>query len=103
MKKLLYLSLLGLFLMSCRGKEKSVNYASFGKEFSVENAISKDEMMVEFAKMKAGDTLQTKFISKVNKVCKSKGCWMKIDLGTEESMVKFKDYGFFVPDRKSVV
>ena len=28
----------------------------------------------------------------------AKGCWMKLKLGNgKESMVKFKDYGFFVP------
>ena len=97
MKKLLRLGMLGLFLLSCKSKEESISYASFGDKISVENAISKNEMMEQFANMKHGDTLETKFISKVNKVCKAKGCWMKVDLGTEESMVKFKDYGFFVP------
>uniref|UniRef100_UPI0035622737 DUF4920 domain-containing protein n=1 Tax=Seonamhaeicola sp. TaxID=1912245 RepID=UPI0035622737 len=34
----------------------------------------------------------------VLKVCKAKGCWMTLDLGDgNEAMVKFKDYGFFVP------
>jgi len=28
----------------------------------------------------------------------TKGCWMELDLpGEEDIMVKFKDYGFFVP------
>ena len=26
-----------------------------------------------------------------------KGCWMRLALGDDESFVKFKDYGFFVP------
>jgi hypothetical protein len=31
-------------------------------------------------------------------VCQAKGCWMKLDLGNNETMrVTFKDYGFFVP------
>lgn len=107
MKKLFYLGLFGLFLMSCKSNEQSVAYATFGEKISVDNAISKEEMMVKFESMKVGDTLETKFVSKVNKVCKSKGCWMKIDLGSDESMVKFKDYGFFVPmnseERKVIV
>ena len=48
-----------------------------------------------------------KFASTINEVCKKKGCWMKLDLGEEhESMVRFKDYGFFVPkdaDNKEVI
>ena len=48
--------------------------------------------------LKEGDTLNVKFASKINTVCKSKGCWMNLDLGNEqESLVKFKDYGFFMP------
>jgi hypothetical protein len=44
------------------------------------------------------DTLNTKFKGTVTEVCQSKGCWMKIKLSEEEEvMVKFKDYGFFVP------
>ncbi len=44
---------------------------------------------------------------KVMSVCQNKGCWMKLDLGNnKESMVRFKDYGFFVPlnaDHKEVI
>ncbi|WP_026999657.1 DUF4920 domain-containing protein [Eisenibacter elegans] len=40
-------------------------------------------------------------------VCKKKGCWMTLDMGNNQTMlVKFKDYGFFVPktdDGKEVV
>ncbi|MFT5738534.1 MAG: hypothetical protein ACI9SG_002890, partial [Maribacter sp.] len=40
----------------------------------------------------------TKFFAKVKEVCKAKGCWMKLELANgEEAMVKFKDYGFFMP------
>ena len=40
----------------------------------------------------------TKFKAVVVEVCQAKGCWMKLDLGEDkEVMVKFKDYGFFVP------
>ena len=38
------------------------------------------------------------FRGTVTEVCKAKGCWMKVALENgEETMVKFKDYGFFVP------
>ena len=95
-------------IVACKKEEVKVDYASFGKMITNENALSKDEMISKFKTLKIGDTLEVKFASKVNKVCKTKGCWMKIDLGDEqESMVKFKDYGFFVPmnseERKVVV
>ena len=57
--------------------------------------------------LKEGYTIDVKFASNINEVCKSKGCWMKLDLGDEkESMVRFTDYGFFMPldyDNKEVI
>jgi hypothetical protein len=52
----------------------------------------------KYASMKIGDSINTKIIAKVNSVCQAKGCWMKVELDNEiEAMVKFKDYGFFMP------
>ncbi|NVK09994.1 MAG: DUF4920 domain-containing protein, partial [Tenacibaculum sp.] len=69
--------------------------------------ISAEEMRTKFKNLKKGDTLNIKFTSTINEVCKKKGCWMKLDLGEEqESMVRFKDYGFFMPlnaDNKEVI
>ena len=48
--------------------------------------------------MKTGDTVNSKMIAKVEEVCQSKGCWMKLNLEDgKQVMVKFKDYGFFMP------
>ena len=39
-----------------------------------------------------------KATGKVVSVCQEKGCWMKVEnTGGETMMVKFKDYGFFMP------
>ena len=39
-----------------------------------------------------------KVSGKVVEVCQEKGCWMRIERPNGESlMVKFKDYGFFMP------
>lgn len=79
-------------------KKEKITYASFGDEISVADAISVKEMNAKFANLKAGDTLQVKFKSTVNEVCQKKGCWMKVDLGNQQqTMVRFKDYGFFMP------
>ncbi len=111
MKRKLLLLLAVLFIViSCKEKkeqEEAIAYASFGEKISPENVISKEEMRIYFSTMKAGDTLDLKFASTINEVCKKKGCWMKLNLGEEhESMVRFKDYGFFVPkdiDNREVV
>jgi hypothetical protein len=33
----------------------------------------------------------------ITQVCQTKGCWMHLGTGEPPVMVKFKDYGFFVP------
>ena len=70
---------------------------SFGEKFSDKNLLSKKEIIETYKNLKAGDTAIVKFAAKVNEVCQSKGCWMRLDIGDEEAMVKFKDYGFFMP------
>jgi hypothetical protein len=78
--------------------EVAINYDSFGGEISDNGMIDSKTMLNKFKALKAGDTLNVKFASKINEVCSKKGCWMKLDLtdGTE-TMVRFKDYGFFMP------
>ncbi len=115
MKKLIVLSLF-ITLFSCKNEKKetitktpevTVKYTSFGEKITADNAISNTEMFKKFKGLKKGDTIQVKFTSKINKVCKKKGCWMRLDLGKgEESLVRFKDYGFFMPlnsDNRDVV
>lgn len=108
MKNILILTVLTAFLtISCqeKSKEKSLDvpseemaYNSYGEEFMNKNALSSEEIEAQFQNLKPGDSLDVVFTSNVNEVCKSKGCWMQLDLPTEEDvMVKFKDYGFFVP------
>ncbi|CAM1370731.1 conserved hypothetical protein [Tenacibaculum sediminilitoris] len=116
MKRLLvFMLVLSIMLTSCKEEKKEtsvkeeqkIEYASFGEKITEVDAISANEMHTKFKNLKAGDTINIKFTSKINEVCKKKGCWMKLDLGEEqESMVRFKDYGFFMPlhaDNKEVI
>ena len=68
---------------------------SFGEKIKKDGAIS----TIEFLKMMDGkDSLFVKLEAPINEACKKKGCWMNVDLGNNrEMMVRFKDYGFFVP------
>lgn len=107
MKKVLLILLLTAFTFTCKNKTKTedtiqesqdIAYASFGDQIEAEGAISASEMAERYKSMNVGDTLTTKVSAKINEVCQMKGCWMKLDLGNgEEVMVRFKDYGFFVP------
>jgi len=112
MKKIAYLVLLSIAFIACKNttetndneeaaeaivEEVAVNYQSFGEEITDEEVLTKDEMIEKYQNLKAGDTVEVKFSSKVNSVCQSKGCWMRLDMGDNESFVKFKDYAFFMP------
>ena len=111
MKKILITITCLVFLVACKEQkdkaQESIAYLSFGVKITDENVISKESMAEKFNTLKEGDTIDVKFASSINEVCKSKGCWMKLDLGDEkESMVRFTDYGFFMPlnsDNKEVI
>lgn len=76
----------------------SKEYASFGNKFKVTKILTKDQMLKKYKNLKKGDTLVVQFQSNIKSVCKKKGCWMKMELaGDDDSFVRFKDYGFFVP------
>ncbi|WP_405205597.1 DUF4920 domain-containing protein [Aquimarina sp. LLG6339-5] len=97
------------FLVSCNSVQKEKEsfsiadvtlsqYDNFGGEVSSETVLYKDAIAERYKNLSEGDTINIAFSSTVNDVCKAKGCWMKVALGNDqETMVKFKDYGFFVP------
>ena len=78
-------------------EEVTQKYRTFGDEVSVAEVITPEELVARAETMKIGDTIPIKISSKVNAVCQNKGCWMKVNVGEEETMVRFKNYGFFMP------
>ncbi|MGB5272500.1 MAG: DUF4920 domain-containing protein [Flavobacteriaceae bacterium] len=71
---------------------------TFGHEMDATGAKNDAEMLQAYAQLSVGDTLMTKFNARVTDVCKAKGCWMTVELPNgEQAMVRFKDYGFFMP------
>ncbi len=107
MRKLLTFLLIGFILFGCKDEskketeteiQKEISYASFGKEIVADDAIAASSMAQHYKTMRVGDSIDSKMLGKVKEVCQSKGCWMKVDLEDgNQVMVKFKDYGFFVP------
>jgi hypothetical protein len=108
MKNIFTLLFAILLIFSCKDNQQStvvveaentdMAYVSFGDQIEADNAILASEMAEKFKSMQVGDSVTSKMIAKVDEVCQAKGCWMRLDLGTDaQVMVKFKDYGFFMP------
>lgn len=109
MKKSLFLALLIAAFFACKNETKTeteveaqdnneIAYASFGKEILPDDAVAATSLAQQYKDLKSGDSLDTKMLAKVTEVCQAKGCWMTLALeDSTEVMVKFKDYGFFVP------
>ncbi|MEQ6123134.1 DUF4920 domain-containing protein [Pseudotenacibaculum sp. MALMAid0570] len=109
MKKLIMIVVLLAITFACKtnkedkkNEEKQVvtaTYDSFGDKITETDYISSADAYTKYQTLKAGDTINLKFASTINEVCSKKGCWMKLPAGeTEETiMVRFKDYGFFMP------
>jgi len=108
MRNLLFIAAFSFVMISCNEDKKkdasttenvevAMNYKSIGEKITDEKVLSKEEIQEKYKNLKPGDTVAVKFTSEVKEVCQNKGCWMKMDMGEEEAMVKFKDYGFFMP------
>ena len=108
MKNLFYVIAMTLLMVSCNDSKKNetasaetdlqeVAYQSFGDKIDDKGVLSSAEIQEKYKNLKQGDSVAVKFKSEVNSVCQAKGCWMRMDMGEEEAMVKFKDYGFFMP------
>ena len=102
--------LLALFVLvfACKNNDKATTepdeqaaelvYASFGE--SIEASGSKDHynMLSAYQGLEPTDSIPGKFKARVKEVCQAKGCWMTLELPNgQETRVRFKDYGFFVP------
>ncbi|MCU0443720.1 MAG: DUF4920 domain-containing protein [Microscillaceae bacterium] len=67
----------------------------YGEKITEKGAISAAKLNKE---MKNKASMDVKLTGKIEQVCKKKGCWMTFDMGNNQKlMIKFKDYGFFVP------
>ncbi len=76
-----------------QGNAQKAEY--FGKKINKDGAITTEEFQKQ---IQGKDSLLVKIEAPINEACQKKGCWMNVDLGGgKEMMVRFKDYGFFVP------
>jgi hypothetical protein len=108
MKKTILILTIFSILIACKNNSEKqevsadelaneIAFANFGDPISETDASTIDHAAAVYTNIKVGDTIPLKFKAKINEVCQSKGCWMKLDMGFDEIHVTFKDYGFFVP------
>jgi len=104
MKNQLLILLTLIFLFSCKEKHsnrtpvqvQSTTYNLYGDAFETDSILSLNELSQKIEKI--GDTLQLTLKGTIKEVCTKKGCWMTLSMENDsEMMVRFKDYGFFVP------
>lgn len=87
----------GCFAFAAAAQEiqPSAKGVTYGEAITAKNAIPVSKLE---SKMKDAEKMNAKVSGKVVEVCIKKGCFMKLETAKGESMmVKFKDYGFFVP------
>ena len=107
MKNTLLIIILAISLHSCKQKVQpaqspvqvgSTVYEVYGAALDAQSVLPMNDLAMSFSTMKKTDTLFTKVQGTIKEVCTKKGCWMTLDLGDEKDlMVRFKDYGFFMP------
>lgn len=68
----------------------------YGKPINSDQAIDVDQLKSSFG---ADSTFNGKIVGEVVGVCKKKGCFLQLKRDGEEEpiLVRFKDYGFFMP------
>ncbi len=99
MKKTLFIIGLAVFI-ACSGnikenKETPKIADKFYGEKIDNNNISEYSLVKEEVE-KNGISI-TKIQGEILSTCAKKGCWMELKAGKDTLMVRFKDYGFFVP------
>ena len=97
--KLLFVATTCIFT-SCSSVEITEDALSdfdyFGDTIDVNNTTKLSNIL---GQMESGtDSVFATFSAPITSICQKKGCWMELDLGNgENALVRFEDYGFFVP------
>tara|TARA_B100000683_G_scaffold205947_1_gene199689 strand:+ start:644 stop:1123 length:480 start_codon:yes stop_codon:yes gene_type:complete len=99
MKKILFIIGLGAIVAcnipSGKNKETSTVVEKFyGEKIDNNNIVEYSSVKAE---VDANGTSSAKIKGKILSTCAKKGCWMELKADEDTLMVRFKDYGFFVP------
>ena len=90
-KILIYVIVFSIF--SCNNTTDS-NVNHYGEKISTKN-ISDFKEVKQLAKKQG--SVDAKIEGTIISTCLNKGCWMNVRVNQDTILVRFKDYGFFVP------
>ena len=76
------------------GQKSEMNLNFYGLKIDL-NGIENYELKKD--KLFNNPNKDVKIEGQIISTCPMKGCWMKINVHNDTLLVKFKDYGFFVP------
>ena len=93
MKKSILTSLIIITIFGCH-QTNTINGNYGDTDWDQNTAITGEELMQE---LQGKDSLFTTVKGNITAACQAKGCWMNMDMNGNQMLVKFKDYGFFVP------
>jgi len=101
MKYIILTLLLTPLLLHCQSlsENNSHNISFHGKKITDNNIQSFQENKIDFLKNNKDDI---KIEGKILSTCPMKGCWMRLNVEKDTILVRFKNYGFFVPKNGSV-
>ncbi len=95
MKKSITLLCLIFFLSGISFAQGDQKVSYYGEKITPDKAIESTEISKLLADK---DSVHVKVSGVVESICQKKGCWLKMDAGGGElMMVRFYDYGFFLP------
>ncbi len=80
-------------------ENNSQNISFHGKKINDDNIQSFQENKIDFLQNNKDDI---KIEGKILSTCPMKGCWMRLNVEKDTILVRFKNYGFFVPKNGSV-
>ncbi len=100
MKNISILGFCLLLFVACQNSTPATSQTMDGKEFFGEaftpgKSLTANQLLSDMA---GKESVPAMVEGEITAVCKKKGCWMTMAAeGEEDIMVRFKDYGFFVP------
>ena len=95
MKTKLYILTSLLFSISLLlNGQSNKNFDTYGQSFDI---VGINNYKVEKESLLNNPQDDTKLEGQILSTCPMKGCWMKMSVERDTILVRFKDYGFFVP------